>query len=61
MKKAALIVAMILCMSFLLPAFATAETEVQKAIAEMLRLRCAELCCAVHTAPERLPDSLLSK
>ena len=34
MKKAALIVAMILCMSFLLPAFATAETEVQKAIAE---------------------------
>lgn len=36
------------------------EVTVQKAIAEMLRLRCAELCCAVHTAPERLPDSLLN-
>ena len=36
------------------------EVTVQKAIAEMLRLRCAELCCAIHTTPERLPDSLLN-
>ena len=36
------------------------EVTIQKTIAEMLRLRCAELCCAVHTAPERLPDSLLN-
>ena len=34
MKKAALIVAMILCMAFMLPSFAYGETEVQKAIAE---------------------------
>ena len=27
--------------------------------AEMLRLRCTELCCMIHTAPEELPDSLL--
>ena len=36
------------------------EVTIQKTIAEMLRLRCTELCCAVHTAPERLPDSLLN-
>ena len=36
------------------------EAAVQKTIAEMLRLRCAELCCAIHTAPARLPDSLLN-
>ena len=36
------------------------EVTVQKTIAEMLRLRCTELCCAIHTAPERLPDSLLN-
>ncbi len=34
--------------------------SVQKAIAETLRLRCAELCCMRHTAPDALPDSILS-
>jgi hypothetical protein len=32
----------------------------QKAIAEMLRERCGELCCMLHTAPEQLPGSLLN-
>lgn len=31
----------------------------QQAVAEMLRLRCAELCAMAHTAPAQLPDSLL--
>ncbi len=30
-----------------------------KETAEMLRLRCAELCCIIHTVPDALPDSLL--
>ncbi len=30
----------------------------QKAAAEMLRFRCTELCCMMHTAPDALPDSL---
>ena len=30
-----------------------------KALAETLRLRCAEMCCMLHTAPDQLPDSLL--
>ena len=29
-----------------------------EALAEMMRLRCAELCCMLHTAPDALPDSL---
>ena len=29
--------------------------------AEMLRLRCAELCAMIHTVPEELHDSLLGK
>ena len=28
-------------------------------MANLLRLRCAELCCMKHTAPDALPDSLL--
>lgn len=36
------------------------EVTVQKIIAEQLRLRCAELCCAIHTAPDRMPGSLLN-
>ena len=34
------------------------EVTVQKTIAEQLRLRCTELCCILHTAPDKLPDSL---
>ena len=29
------------------------------ALCDMLRLRCAELCCVVRTAPDPLPDSIL--
>jgi len=32
---------------------------VQQAVVEMLRLRCAELCAMAHTAPARMPYSLL--
>ena len=42
-KVAALLVAMILCMSFLLPVSALAETDVQKAIAEGLGVTLAEV------------------
>ena len=30
----------------------------EEALAEMLRLRCAELCCMLRTAPSALPDSI---
>ena len=33
--------------------------EVEQAVAELLRLRCAELCAMAHTMPAQLPDSLL--
>ena len=56
MKKAALIVAMILCMSFLLPAFATAETEVQKAIAEAATMSWDDL---LAKAKEEIGDNEL--
>ena len=32
-----------------------------KALAGLLRLRCAELCCMIHTAPDALPDSILGE
>ena len=35
------------------------ETAAQQAVAEMLRLRCAEMCAMAHTVPSQLPDSLL--
>ena len=31
-----------------------------EALCDMLRLRCAELCSMIHTAPDALPDSLLA-
>ena len=56
MKKAALIVAMILCMSFLLPVFASAETEVQKAIAQAASMSWDEL---LAKAKEEIGDNEL--
>ena len=43
MKKTAFLVAMILCLSFLIPSFASAETDVQKAIAEAASMSWDEL------------------
>ncbi len=37
------------------------KADAQKALAEMLRLHCARLCCILHTAPEKLPDSMLGE
>lgn len=35
------------------------EAQAEQAAAEMLRLRCAELCAMAHTVPNPLPDSLM--
>ncbi len=43
MKKTALLAAMILCLSLLIPTFASAETDVQKAIAEAASMSWDEL------------------
>ena len=43
MKKTALLAAMILCLSFLIPTFASAETDVQKAIAQAASMSWDEL------------------
>ncbi len=40
-------------------AYAAMNPGKDQAIADMLRLRCAELCCMKNTAPSALPDSLL--
>ena len=36
----------------------TAKRFGEKAAAEVLRIKCARLCCMIHTAPNALPESL---
>ena len=40
-------------------AYAAMNPDNAQAVADLLRLRCAELCCIKDTAPAALPDSLL--